>query len=259
MSDGRNVNNENSSWRSNVAFGIIGTSFVGTIFLISPFVTMQLRSPLPYMATPRAKVLAALKYIAARKTNSNYFIVSGPRSGSALPSEVKFNGDNSSILKKGYSLRYYDLGSGDGETVFAASSQGWKATGIEMNHTLWAVSSFRRLLSSPEIRRRSRFILGDMWAQNIQDADAVMIFGVKPLMPKIAEKLRNECRPGTFIMSYRFLIPYSGGEDDNDCNGISSNGSDKKERAHDDVPTSSSLNAKLVYDKDEMRIYELKD
>ena len=33
-------------------------------------------------------------------------------------------------------LRFYDLGSGDGETVLAAASAGWRSTGIELNSTL---------------------------------------------------------------------------------------------------------------------------
>ena len=149
-----------SSWKTNVALGLIGTSFVGTIFLISPFITMQLRSPLPYMATPRHKVINALKEIVKRKKNQN-----------ALSS-------NSSIaVVSSTKLRYYDLGSGDGETVLAASSQGWKATGIELNSTLWALSSFRRLMSASHVRKNSNFVLGNMWKYNIKDADAVMIFG----------------------------------------------------------------------------------
>ena len=74
-------------------------------------------------------------------------------------------------------LRYYDLGSGDGETVLAASSCGWKATGIELNRTLWALSSIRRLASPPQTRQNANFKWGNMWDHSIHDADAVMIFG----------------------------------------------------------------------------------
>jgi hypothetical protein len=152
----------NQKYRSkNVAFGIIGTSFVGTIFLISPFITMQLRSPLPYMATPKRKVIDALENIAKRKNTQM-------KSQSLV---------NKNIKKK---LRYYDLGSGDGEAVLAASSTGrWRATGIELNSTLWTVSSIRRMVASPAIRRHSNFVWGNMWDHKIYDADAVMIFGMK--------------------------------------------------------------------------------
>ena len=159
-----NENNE-SSWRSNIAFGIIGTSFIGTIALISPFVTMQLRSPLPYMATPRKKIIDALEDIARRKRS---------RLSSSTASSTTSTGNGKIYPKK---LRYYDLGSGDGETVLAASSSGWKATGIELNSTLWGISSLRRLIASSDVRKESNFIWGNMWAHSISDADAVMIFG----------------------------------------------------------------------------------
>lgn len=157
-----NNNKEASSWRTNVAFGIIGTSFVGTVALISPFITMQLKSNLPYMATPRNKVVRALEYIAKRKNNDIAL------SQNNIPRKHTIDGKT---------FRYYDLGSGDGETVIAAGSLGWKATGIELNSTLWGISSLRRLKSPSHVRRNSNFIWGDMWANSIHDADAVMIFG----------------------------------------------------------------------------------
>jgi hypothetical protein len=157
-------NNKDTSRRSNVAFGIIGTSFIGTIILISPFITMQLRSPLPYMATPRRKVIAALEDIAKRKKKR-------------MSLKNTSTNNNHSHMNDKKLLRYYDLGSGDGGTVLAASSAGWKATGIELNSTLWALSSLRRLFSPSNIRRKSDFKWGNMWAHSIHDADAVMIFG----------------------------------------------------------------------------------
>ena len=216
------MKNEEQTKRSNnanVALGIIGTSFIGIIALTSPFIIMQLRSPLPYMATPRRKVLEALNEIASRKgTNTNQ------------------------------PLRYYDLGSGDGEAVLAAASAGWRATGIELNSTLWGISSFRRLISHHLIRRKANFVWGDMWKEKINDADAVMIFGVKPLMPQIAKKIETECRPGTFVMSYRFHIPIYGICDDS-MGGLSSQS----------VKDEGALGADLVYDEEEMRIYLLRD
>ncbi len=217
-------NRENGS---KLALGMIGTSFVGTIALISPFIIMQLRSPLPYMATPRRKILAALKTISQQKA------LETPRLSPNSKKHLK-------------SLRYYDLGSGDGETVLAAASAGWKATGIELNSTLWGISSIRRILSPQSIRGKSNFIWANMWKQQISDADAVMIFGVKPLMAKVAKKIETECKPGTYVMSYRFLVPLQPEIEEHE----SSNKNDAKE--------SIGLQAKLVYDEEEMRIYKLK-
>jgi hypothetical protein len=199
-----------------VAAGILGTSFIGTIALMSPFVVMQLKSPLPYMATPRRKIINALEFIKAQHHQQG--ILSKPR--------------------------YFDLGSGDGETVLAASSMNWRATGFELNSTLYLISQARWLMTPHAIRKNCDFKFGDMWKQNIGEADAVMIFGVKPLMPKIAHKIQSECRPGTFVLSYRFHIPIKIPSDYQSMEG--------------DEVTDGFLNADLVFDEEEMRVYRLR-
>jgi hypothetical protein len=178
------------------------------------------------MATPRRKVLAALKDISHRK-------------GLGMPRTTTKANRNESLK------RYYDLGSGDGETILAAASVGWKATGIELNSTLWGLSSIRRLFSPRPIRDRSNFIWGDLWKQKLGDADAIMIFGVRPLMAPIAKKIETECQPGTYVMSYRFLVPLQADPDEVVLN---------KDNAKEYV----GLKADLVYDEEEMRIYKLR-
>lgn len=199
--------------RKNAALAIIATSMFGTAALISPFIILQLRSPLPYMSTPKKKVIAALDDIMSRA--KNHKVPSGSSQGRTI----------SSLDKK--PPRFFDLGSGDGESVLAAASAGWNATGIELNYTLWGISSLRRMFAHTSIRSKCNFILGDMWQYNIRDADAVMIFGVTPLMPRVAKKIVMECKPGTYVLSYRFRVPLL-------------------------------ESAVLVYDKDEMRVYQLR-
>jgi hypothetical protein len=210
---------------------------------MSPFVTMQLKSPLPYMSTPRRKVLAALEEISRRRELK--------KQPPVLERRVS---NHKTTFKLTPQLRYYDLGSGDGETVLGAASIGWRSTGIELNSTLWALSSIRRWFSSSTIRNSSNFTRGDFWQHSIADADAVMIFGVKPLMPKIATKIAQECQPGTFVMSYRFHVPLA-------LSNQSLVDQDRSEqhsvKVHSTTKEKGFLNATLVYDKDEMRIYEL--
>ena len=214
-----------SDWRRYAALGAVGSTFVGSILLMSPFVVMQLRSELPYMSTPRRKVLKALKFISERQPKRT--------------AETKSNTCTT------ISRTFYDLGSGDGEAVLAAAEAGWTAVGIEMNPTLWLISQLRRLWSPAEVRQRSRFVLGDMFAKHrICSADAVMVFGVRPLMPRIADKISAECDGGTFVMSYRFRIPTVGNvSDDNGGN--------------DDRSNEGKLDAEMVFDEDEMRILEM--
>lgn len=75
-------------------------------------------------------------------------------------------------------------------------------------------------------------------------------------MPKIAKKISDECQPGTYVMSYRFLIP---------CKQVAIEGvtdhmkgenqENSKLHAKEELP--GKLDATLIYDQEEMRIYQL--
>ena len=171
-----------------VALGLIGCSFVGVVAFTSPFVFMQLKSALPYMATPRSKIERALQFISKRTQSST--------------THTQKNGKRN----------FVDLGSGDGGTILTAASLQWKTTGFELNPTLWFISSIRRLFSTSQIRNNSRIVLGDMFTNKIakeklQQSNCVMIFGVKSLMPQIASLVQNQCQPGCYLLSYRFKVP----------------------------------------------------
>lgn len=229
---------------------------------------MQLRSPLPYMSTPRRKILAALEEIASRKKNRRIDRSISTTNSSMERSSPRFsantNNIDAAVPPENNQLQYYDLGSGDGETVLAAASVGWNSTGIELNSTLWALSSLRRsfLFSPHPVRRRSRFVWGDMWSQSIRDADAVMVFGVTPLMPKVAEKIASECRPGTFVMSYRFRVPLLSDvcvDQRKSEVAVEAAGDGDGTVCEDRVGVVKGvLNADIVYDVEEMRIYQLR-
>lgn len=78
-------------------------------------------------------------------------------------------------------------------------------------------------------------------------------------MPKIADKIKSECRSGTYIMSYRFLIPCINDYDLAPTADESINSTTKFQENGDDCDTTqkSSLDATLIYEKNEMRIYQL--
>lgn len=60
-------------------------------------------------------------------------------------------------------------------------------------------------------------------------------------MKPLSMKLAQETRPGVHVLSYRFPIPIQDGADDDE----------------DGNATKDLLKAKLVYDYEEMRIYEV--
>lgn len=201
-----------SSFMKNIALGVSGIA-VGSFLATTPFVLMHFKSSLPYMATPRRKVVLGLKAVEQRLTFQQQ--QQSTSSNAAVNSQIR--------------LHFTDMGSGDGEAIFAAVRRGWVADGVEMNPTLWAISQLRKFfLLSREERGRATFLCGDMFRQNLSSTDCIMIFGVKPLMTAIAHKIKKEARPGTYILSYRFKLPLD------------------------------QIHADIIIDQDDMRVYQVK-
>jgi hypothetical protein len=159
------------------------------------------------MSTPRAKVYRALEKAIRNGTTS------------------------------GGRKTFVDLGSGDGEAVYQALQVGYdRAVGVELNLTLYLWSTCRRrLFWSEDERKRSQFRKQNLFDYSLSDANTVMIFGVRPLMRPISQKLAIECKPGTHVLSYRFLLP----------------------TAEPGVEGQQLLRAKLIADDEEMRTYEV--
>jgi hypothetical protein len=181
-----------------IAGAVVGSCILGIVGLTAPFVLSK--SALPYMATPGPKLRRALQH-----------------------------------LEKGKNGVFVDLGSGDGEAVYQAARLGYRAVGIELNFTLWALSTIRRqFFWSAAERERSTFLWKNFFDYNLKDANTVMIFGVTPLMKSLSQKIAAECNRGTDVLSYRFAIPL----------------------AYEQNP--DLLKAEIVYDEQEMRIYRCK-
>lgn len=277
-------NNKLSQSNNNnvVALSLIGGSFISLIALTTPFITMQLKSSLPYMSTPRQKVEKALMFLSKRKKNngsmfnnmSNNCYYSDQKSidNNVATKHLCTDNHNNNIIVSKRQLHFVDLGSGDGTAVLTAYKLGWHSTGIEMNSTLWLLSSIRRLFSiatfstmtttssNKEINNSIQFKLGNMFnpaisRECLHTADAVMIFGVQPLMSQISKLIENECQSGCYLMSYRFRIPLasSNNVDDDD----QEEGKKTRVESNKEEDTGSGIHASLIYDEEEMRIYEL--
>jgi len=50
-------------------------------------------------------------------------------------------------------------------------------------------------------------IYGDMFKTPLSDADVVYIFQWPTVNAKLAEKLKRELRPGTYVVSYMWEVP----------------------------------------------------
>lgn len=102
---------------------------------------------------------------------------------------------------------FVDLGAGDGVAVIEAAKRGMVARGVELNPSLVLLSHINALRAGFQVYRRCSFRWGDLFKHPVADADVIMVFGVVPLMPRIASKLDAEAKPGTVVMSHKFALP----------------------------------------------------
>lgn len=100
----------------------------------------------------------------------------------------------------------YDLGSGDGRVLFAAARMfGARAVGIELDplRVLWT----RGVAWLLGIRNRVEVRQGDFFTQELRDADVVVCYLLTSTNRRLADKLLEELRPGTRVVSNAFPFP----------------------------------------------------
>lgn len=107
-------------------------------------------------------------------------------------------------LRKGETV--FDLGCGDGRLLtYAAKSQEITAIGYEIAPMVYLAAELRRLLSKNRKKIDIRF--ESMFRANLKKANVIFVYLMPKILPKIAEKIMKECKPGTRIISNTFKIP----------------------------------------------------
>jgi hypothetical protein len=53
----------------------------------------------------------------------------------------------------------------------------------------------------------TEFHLQDLWNVDLSDIDVVAVYGLNPIMKDLGEKLQDELRPGSLVLSNVFAIP----------------------------------------------------
>jgi len=100
----------------------------------------------------------------------------------------------------------YDLGSGDGRVLFAAARHfGAQAVGIELDpfRYLWT----QLLIILLGVRGQVRVVWGDLFGQDLSQADVVTVYLLPAANARLMIKLRQELRPGARVVSYKFFFP----------------------------------------------------
>ena len=97
----------------------------------------------------------------------------------------------------------YDLGSGDGRTVITAAKRGAKATGVEYNPKMVALS--KRNAQKEGVGEKAQFVQGDIFETDFSSATVITLF----LLPDLNVKLRPkilDMKPGTRVVSNSFTM-----------------------------------------------------
>jgi len=90
---------------------------------------------------------------------------------------------------------FYDLGCGTGEALIEASELCDHVKGIEIEPIRWFITKLRA--------RKAEVILGNLFKQDISDADVIFIFQYPGrINNRIAMKIKAETRSETRIISY---------------------------------------------------------
>ena len=99
----------------------------------------------------------------------------------------------------------YDLGCGDGRIVItAARERGARGVGVEIDLDL--VDRANVAAHQAGVADRVRIERGDLFAMDLREATVVMLYLGEDLNTKLWPKLKRELRPGTRIVSHRFII-----------------------------------------------------
>ena len=100
----------------------------------------------------------------------------------------------------------YDLGSGDGRILIAATRKyGCRAVGIEADPLRFLISWFKIRRSG--LSGRISVKLGNFFNRSISDATVITLFLYKPTNERLEARFKDELKPGTRIVSYIWKMP----------------------------------------------------
>ncbi len=98
-----------------------------------------------------------------------------------------------------------DLGSGDGRMVIAFAKTGAEAVGYEVNP--WLVWKSNKTIRAAGLSRKAHVFWKSYWREDLSGFDAVYVYGITFIMPRLGKKLRKELRPGARVIANIFEFP----------------------------------------------------
>ncbi|MBI2405934.1 SAM-dependent methyltransferase [Candidatus Microgenomates bacterium] len=108
------------------------------------------------------------------------------------------------LAEVGPGKTFYDLGSGDGRLVIAAALRGARAIGVEIDGIRVLYSRFwLKILGL----HSAKIVKGNLFEQDLQDADIVSLYLLEGTNEKLKPKLEKELKPGALVVATGFKIP----------------------------------------------------
>ncbi|HTX86788.1 MAG TPA: SAM-dependent methyltransferase [Candidatus Nanoarchaeia archaeon] len=101
--------------------------------------------------------------------------------------------------------KFFDLGAGDGRTLFAAAGAGAISEGFEISLLPYLITKIK-ILCSPK-KNKPKIFFRDFWKINLSEADVIFVFLMPRIMEKLKEKMEKELKPGARIICYTWPMP----------------------------------------------------
>ncbi|KAJ8328702.1 hypothetical protein O5D80_002686 [Batrachochytrium dendrobatidis] len=187
-----------------------------------PFVVSALNNRIPWVPTTTEKSTVLFTHLARLWIETGGIWPEQQHLTRQVCTLTKINAASTTAPKQP-TLKFVDMGSGDGRVVLAAAHYGQKrrslesdtpppflfgeCVGIERNITLWAWSILTARCWHFFTPSRVTFLKNDFRHVDLSDTDVVMVFGVPAWMTKFGEKFERELRPGSMVATNKFPIP----------------------------------------------------
>ena len=97
----------------------------------------------------------------------------------------------------------YDLGCGDGRLLLSAEKKKVKTVGFEIAPLVFLLALLRKIMA----RSKTHICFKSFFSANLSKANVIFCYLIPNVMPRLALKIKKECKKGTRIVSNTFHIP----------------------------------------------------